>query len=108
MQTLGLLIVIALGMLGIGFPNTVARFVRISALGQTGLSEIRATYGGLFLGMGIFGLWSSDPQIATTIGIGFGCAALARASSALLEKSRGADNFAGIALEGFIAALLLI
>lgn len=98
---------IALGILGIGFPNAAARFVRISALGKTGLSEIRATYGGLFLGLGAYGLWTGDPRVASAIGIGFGCAPLARAGSALLEKSRGTDNIAGIAFEGIIAALLL-
>ena len=52
LATLGALITVALGLLGALAPAAAARLVGVQPVGGVGLSEIRATYGGLFLGLG--------------------------------------------------------
>jgi hypothetical protein len=106
-QTIGSIVILALGLAGTIAPIQIAKFVSIGPNGLTGISEIRATYGGIFLGLGLTSLLSNGSSIAFAIGTGFACAAIIRALSALFEQSRAAQNLGGIAFEGFIAALLL-
>jgi hypothetical protein len=105
---LGVMIVIGLGFLGLLLPRVAASFVHVSPVGKMGLSEIRATYGGVFLGLGATTLLTQNSSLAFGIGVGFACAAVARALSAILEESREPRNLAGITFEGIIAALLLL
>ena len=56
MHVLGAVIVTALGVFGLIWPKAAARFVRLSPMGQTGISELRATYDGVFLGLGVTAL----------------------------------------------------
>ncbi len=104
---IGLGIVAILGVLGIFFPRAIAKFVQIQAIGQTGISEIRATYGGLFLGVALTAFIFQQQQVAFALGIGFACAALVRGMSAWLENAKAPYNLAGIAFELLIAGLLI-
>jgi hypothetical protein len=105
---IGLLIVVLLGVVSSLFPLANAKFVQIQAIGKTGISEIRATYGGIFLGMALTALILQQLEVAFALGIGFASAAVIRALSALLEHARAPDNLAGIGFEGLIAVLLLV
>ncbi|MEY4862840.1 MAG: putative rane protein, partial [Pseudomonadota bacterium] len=49
LATLGAVVTIGLGLFGAIWPHRAAAFVGISPLGGLGVSEIRATYGGLFI-----------------------------------------------------------
>jgi hypothetical protein len=62
----------------------------------------------VFLGLGVTTLVTQYSSITLAIGIGFACAAVARALSAMLEGSRDTHNLAGITFEGVIALPLLI
>lgn len=104
----GAVVVAALGLMGVFAPRLAAYFVRIAALGTTGISEIRATYGGVFLGLGLTALMVQHPAIYFALGIGFGLAALVRLASVWLDNSKEPYNFAGIAFESLIAVFLLV
>jgi Domain of unknown function (DUF4345) len=108
LPTIGAVIVIGLGVLGLVWPRTAANFVRIAPVDTTGVSEIRATYGGVFLGLGIAALVMNQSSVYDAIGIGFGLAAVSRAASVVIDRSREPHNFAGIAFESVIALLLLL
>ncbi len=108
LSMLGALIVLGLGVLGLIWPKTAADFVRITPVDTTGLSEIRATYGGVFLGLGVAALMMNQSSVYHAIGIGFTAAAISRAMSVVVDRSRKPHNFAGIAFEGVIALLLLL
>jgi hypothetical protein len=108
LNLLGAVVVTALGLMGVFAPRVAANFVRIAPTGTTGISEVRATYGGVFLGLGLTALIVQQPTLFTAIGVGFGLAALVRLVSVWLDNSREPYNLAGIAFEGGIALLLLV
>ena len=98
---LGCLITIALGSLGSFAPLLVS----IEPRGKVGLSEVRATYGGLFLGMGLVAL---AVQSKSAFAVGAACwlgAALLRTASVLLDGSRSLKNLRAIGLEAGIGTL---
>lgn len=83
---LGCLITIGLGLLGSFAPSKAGLLVSIEPKGKTGLSEVRATYGGLFLGMGLASL---ALQSKSAFAVGAACwlgAALLRAASVGVDR----------------------
>jgi hypothetical protein len=104
----GALITAALGLMGLVRPAAAATFTSMSPVGKLGVSEIRATYGGLFLFMGVFALIVHEPLAYQVLGWAWVGAAAGRAVSVVVDASRESKNFGGIAFEGVIGALLLI
>jgi hypothetical protein len=72
------------------------------------VSELRATYGGLFLGMGMAGL-ALQNSAAFVVAAACWCgAAVLRAVSAWLDKNFSGKNLRAIGVEGVIGALFVI
>lgn len=107
LRIIGATITAGLGLMGLISPASAAKFTSISPVGKVGVSEIRATYGGFFLAMGVFALFSREPEVFITIGLGWAGAAAARLISVLVDRSFSPKNFGGIAFEAVIAWLLL-
>ncbi len=107
-NNLGAAITAGLGIMGLVRPSAAAAFTSMSPLGKIGVSEIRATYGGLFLFMGAFALIVREPLAYQVLGWAWIGAAAGRSVSVVVDKSREAKNFGGIVFEGIIGALLLI
>jgi Domain of unknown function (DUF4345) len=106
-NTIGAGLTIGLGIVGLSNPTMVARLVGIMPTEPRGLSEIRATYGGLFIGLGGLALSAQDPIISATVGCGWMGAAIARLISIVIDRQMSKLNIGGIVLEGGIAILLL-
>ncbi len=66
---LGSLATLLLGCLGLFFPSHAATFTSISPMGRTGVSEIRATYGGLFAALGLTCLALQSTAVFSTAGL---------------------------------------
>ena len=79
----------------------------MSPVGANGLSEIRATYGGLFAALGIACLVSQWYPIYLTVGIAWLGAGLGRIWSVVIDRNMDRKNLGGIAMELAIAVLLL-
>ncbi len=107
LATLGALITVALGLLGALAPATVARLVGVQPVGGVGLSEVRATYGGLFLGLGGACLVLQSPVAWLVAGIAWVGAALMRLPSLVLDKGSYPKALGGFALELTVGLLLL-
>lgn len=76
--------------------------------GKTGISEVRATYGGLFLGMGLACLaLQTQHAFAIAAACWFGAAVL-RVVSYALDGSRSLKNLRAIGVEAGIGALLAV
>ena len=103
---LGCLITMALGALGAFAPQKAAMFVSVEPKGRTGVSELRATYGGLFLGMGLTGL-QNEAAFAVAAACWCGAAVL-RAFSVFLDQSFSTKNLRAIGVEGAIGALFAV
>ena len=70
-NTLGALVTLGLGVFGLFWPLSVARLVGISPEGERGISEIRATFGGLFLALGLFAAIAQNSDVFRAIGVGW-------------------------------------
>lgn len=105
---IGAAISIVAGLLGFLWPKRVSSVVGLRIPGVLGISEFRATYGGLFIGGGLAVLLIQSSDAATVLGFGWAGAFVARAVSLVIDKSRSKENVAGLVIEAVVAALLLL
>lgn len=103
----GAIATLLLGCLGLFSPARAAAFTSISPVGATGVSEIRATYGGLFAALALICLAAQSTGIFATAGAAWAGAAAGRAWSVLVDGNFEAKNLGGIAFELTIGTLLL-
>ncbi len=96
-----------LGIMGLVWPHAAARFTNLEPQGRIGVSEIRATYGGLFLALGAWALWAQQPAAFTVAGVAWLGAAAGRLLSVAVDRSTEPKNLGGIVFEAAIGALLL-
>ena len=104
----GATISVVAGLLGFFFPKQVSRVIGLQLPGLLGVSEFRATYGGLFIGGGVAVLMLQSNEAAVALGCGWAGACIARAISLVVDKSRSKENIAGLVIEAVMAALLLL
>ena len=105
---IGALVSTIAGLVGFLWPNRVSKVVGLRLPGLLGVSEFRATYGGLFIGGGLAVLILRSDEAATVLGCGWGGAFIARAVSLVIDKSRSKANVAGLVIEAVVAGLLLL
>lgn len=98
---------LALGVLGLVAPSRVAKLVSIVPEGKLGASEIRATYGGLFIGLGAGCLWVQKPEVYFVVGLAWLLAAASRILSFALDHSFSGKNMGGVIMEAGIGLLLV-
>ena len=96
LNLVGATITCVLGTLGLVLPKMAARFTGVKPDGKTGLSEIRATYGGFFLALGAYCLVVQAEQAFSMLGLAWVGAAGARVLSVVVDKSRDVKNLGGV------------
>ncbi|MFC4701597.1 hypothetical protein ACFO4O_15690 [Glaciecola siphonariae] len=106
LQQVGAAISMLLGSLAIFSPSTTEKFVSIKGDGKLGNSEIRATYGGFFVGIAAYALYSQQDVAFIALGVGWIGAAIVRAGT-LIFGYYSHKNFAGVLFEMFIGILCL-
>lgn len=101
---MGALAGLALGLLGLLWPHRALALVGLALAPHAppGISEVRATYGGLFIGMEAAVLVGSEPLLYLVPAAAWGGAGLARMASVLVDRCATRENLAGIGLEGAI------
>lgn len=104
---IGAAVSVLAGCLGLLWPQRVSAVIGLHLPGRLGVSEFRATYGGLFLGAGLAVLLLGSRDAALVLGAAWGGAFIARAVSVVIDGSRSKENAAGLAIEAVVAALLL-
>ncbi|MFN7858068.1 MAG: DUF4345 family protein [Acidovorax sp.] len=97
-----------LGLFGLFFPDKAAAFVSISPVGLNGRSEIRATYGGLFLALGVWCMAEQAPAVIMGAGVAWLGACLGRVYSAFRDRNADIKNVGGFALEAGLGTLLVL
>ena len=107
-NTFGALVTFGLGVFGLFWPHSVAKFVGILPDGERGISEIRATYGGLFLAMGLFAIIAQTSDVFRVVGVGWIGASSARAFSYVRDDSRSGANLGAIVMEAVIGVSMLV
>lgn len=110
MNTLGYVgaaISVLAGCFGLVRPQRVSAVIGLHLPGRLGVSEFRATYGGLFIGAGLAVVMLGSREAALVLGAAWGGAFVARAISVVIDRSRSKENAAGLVVEAVAAALLL-
>ncbi len=102
----GAIISLMLGLMAVLSPTTVEKMVSIKAIGKNGTSEIRATYGGFFMGIASYAIFSQAPDAFVALGLGWIFAAVLRLLS-LFQGYFTTKNLAGVAFEAAIGMLCL-
>lgn len=81
------LLTIGFGLFGFLAPRYTASALDLAPTASTmGLSEIRASVGGLFVAAGMAAIWLNEPLAYAMIGFAFGGAAMGRIVSLILDK----------------------
>lgn len=104
----GAVLTTGFGVLGLLAPARAARFVGLKAISKPGKSEFRATYGGLFIALGLGPLMIREPALFALAGFCWLGAAAGRGLSIALDRAMSVRNLGAVALEAFISLLLLI
>ena len=99
---------VLLGVFGFALPQLAAAFVGLKPISESGISEMRATLGSFFLGLGIACLWLQSPIAFTTVGIASIVAAIARLLSLFIDRSFSIKNIGGVFTEAILRAMLLL
>jgi hypothetical protein len=104
LQNIGAAISFGLGFIAIFWPAKTETFVSIQSLGKEGNSEVRATYGGFFLGIALFALIAQNSTIFLVLGIGWLSASLIRLFT-LFIGFYTSKNLMGVIFEAIIGSL---
>lgn len=99
---------VLLGVFGFAFPKLAAAFVGLRPISAEGISEMRATLGSFFLGLGVACLWLQSPVAFMTVGIASVIAAVARLLSVFIDGSFSIKNVGGVFTEAILGAMLLV
>ncbi len=82
-------------------------FTGLNISGPRGTSEIRSTFGGLFIGLGLAPLFL-DTTAYTMLGIGYLAIAAARAFSIVFDKSYAQSHWISLGIEIVLGVILII
>lgn len=103
----GAVVTAVLGCFGLLFPSAVSRVLGIQPDGPLGISEVRATYGGFFLCLGIGCFVAQSPSAFAVVGAAWCAAAAARVLSLAVDGSRSWQNVVGILFEASVGGAML-
>ncbi len=103
---LGAVVTMALGIFGAIAPRRAAQFVSIEPIGGLGLSEVRATYGGLFIALGAVCLVVNTPPVYLTAAAAWIGAAVMRLPSLVVDRGSFPRAIGGAVMELTIGLLL--
>ena len=106
--SIGAVFLVLLGTFGLIFPQLAAAFVGLKPISAEGISEMRATLGSFFLGLGVACLWLQSPIAFTTVGIASVTAAIARLISIFIDHSFSIKNVGGVFTEAILGGMLLL
>lgn len=97
----------ATGLLALIKPSAAYGFTGLSAAGARGITEIRAIFGGLFIGLGIVPLFLGTTAYMM-LGIVYLAIAVVRAVSIMFDKSYEQSNWISLGAEIILGVVLLI
>ena len=106
LKIIAALATLATGVLAFVKPSAAYGFTGLNANGIRGVSEIRAVFGGLFIGLG-FAPFILGPTAYTMLGIGYLAIAAARTFSILFDKSFAQSNIISLGIEIVLGVILV-
>ena len=107
LKILSALATAATGLLALVRPSAVYGFTGLDAAGVRGVSEVRAVFGGLFIGLGL-APFLLGPAAYTVLGLGYLAIAAARIFSIVFDKSYAQSNWISLGIEIVLGAILVL
>jgi hypothetical protein len=98
---------VATGALALVKPTAVYGFTGLKAEGVRGISEIRAIFGGLFIGLGIAPFIFGDVAYLV-LGLGYLVIAAARLISIIIDRSMESSNLISLGIEIVLGIILIL
>jgi len=86
LSNMGFIISLLLGIVAIIAPSRTEALLSIKGIGKEGVSEIRATYGGFFVGMSCYALLVQSSTAFLTLGMGWITAAIVRLATLFMAS----------------------
>jgi hypothetical protein len=108
LQLISVIATILTGLLSLLAPTKIEGFTGIHPVGGRGITEIRAIFGALFIGLGIAALLLDKAVAYPMLGIMYLAIAVVRAVSMLLDKSIENSNVISLAIEIVIGVILVL
>lgn len=105
---LGAAVTAIMGGIGLLTPSAAAALVGLEARTPPGRSEFRATYGGLFLCLGVAPLITGAPLLFAAAGLAWLGAALGRVLSIVADRTSTAKNWAAAGFETVVGLMLIV
>ena len=105
---IGATVSVVAGLLGLIWPRQVSTVIGLELPGRLGVSEFRATYGGLFIGAGVAVLVIGSSDAALVHGAAWLGAFAARVVSLVIDRNPSKENLAGCAIELAVGGLLVL
>ena len=106
-QIIAALATTATGLLAFLKPSAAYGFIGLTPGDVRGVSEIRAVFGGLFIGLGVAPLFLGPPAYHM-LGVGYLAIAAARLVSICFDKSYAQSNWISLGIEILFGALLVV
>lgn len=106
LANLGIGITLVLGITALISPQKIAKFVSLKPASAEGRPEIRATYGGFFIGIALVAVITQDEMAYFSVAVGWLMASLVRLVT-VFNGVRTLKNIGGVIFEGAIGALCL-
>jgi hypothetical protein len=95
------------GALGLIKPTAIYGFTGLKAEGVRGISEIRAIFGGLFIGLGISPFIFGDVGYQV-LGLGYLLIAVTRLISIVIDRSTDRSNLISLGIEIVLGIILIL
>ena len=108
LQLIAVIATILTGLLSLVAPTKIEGFTGIHPVGGRGITEIRAIFGALFIGLGIAALLLDKAVAYPMLGIMYLAIAVVRAISMVLDKSIENSNVISLAIEIVIGVILVL
>jgi hypothetical protein len=89
-------------------PQSVNSFTSLEAVNDRGVTEIRAIFGGLFIGLGLAPLVFNSPEMFQLVGYGYLGAAIVRAVGIVIDRSGNGSNYITLIVEAVFGVILVL
>lgn len=107
-NNIGAVITLLFGIWAFVQPVKYSKQIFLNPEKKKGITEIRATYGGLVMGLGSYALWSQADAAFHCLAIGWFGIAIARSLGTLIDGSYTSMSLLFISLDVIIGILLLV
>ncbi len=89
-------------------PQTIQNFVDLHPRGPRGMTETRAVFGGVMMGLGLAALLFGTREVYRTLGFMYLGTAISRFVSMFIDRSFNTNNLFSLALEALLGIVLVL